>query len=432
MNPQDVSMRKLTGRRLQQERGQTLLLFILFMIVLFLFVGLGIDFGFAYISKAKLSKAVDAACLAGMRNLAQGQTQAALVASNAIAANYGSSGRDVAPPTPQITFSVVNGNTVIDVKASVDINTFFLRALPAMPFYSGASWKTLTVGSSAEATRAKLIMTLVLDVSGSMDPSRAPRSLGGDGTGSGGGIYLPNAVTTFINNFDDTNDVVAMVKFSTIQANVIFGGSPPQPIQPFKQKIINAVNAFTWNGATFSQGGLTNGLVLENNATLQSGQNYIKVVVFATDGLANVVQDDLNCPPTTLVNFGGYDSGTGVGLFDPTTGNSISCGASSFTPADPSDGTALVRANVSQDAEYRAVQVADDMRAGKIIVYSIGVGSGINLQFLRQVANDPALAGTAGYTATSYDGEAVVANDVSQLAPVFQTIASKILLRLTK
>jgi hypothetical protein len=72
------------------------------------------------------------------------------------------------------------------------------------------------------------------------------------------------------------------------------------------------------------------------------------------------------------------------------------------------------------------------MRADGIIVYAIGVGTHINADFLAQVANDPSLAGTPGYVATSYDGEYVVANDVSQLSGVFQTIASKILLRLSK
>ena len=44
------------------NRSQTLILFVLFMFMLILFVGLGIDLGFAYITRARLSKAVDAAC----------------------------------------------------------------------------------------------------------------------------------------------------------------------------------------------------------------------------------------------------------------------------------------------------------------------------------------------------------------------------------
>jgi len=269
----------------------------------------------------------------------------------------------------------------------------------------------------------------VLDVSGSMDPKSGPPP-GGNGSGSGGGKYLPDAVTTFINNFDDTNDNVAMVKFSTVQQNVFYGGSPSQPTHPFRSTIISDVDAFSWNGSTFSQGGLTNGLVLENNATIPPGESIIKIVVFCTDGLANLVQDHLNCPPSKLVNFGGQDPpSTGWNPYDPVTGNGVSCGASTFVSAITGTSKTLNRANISADATYRAVQVANEMRADGIIVYAIGVGTGINATFLAQVANDPS---TPGYVATSYDGEYVVANDVSQLSAVFQAIASKILLRLTK
>ncbi len=421
MNSQVNALRRKSARSRQGEQGQTFLMFLLFMIVLIVFIGLGVDLGFAYITRARLSKAVDSACLTGMRNLYQGQTQAALVASNAFLVNYGSSGRDVAPPVLKITFSTLNSNTVIDVGATVSINTYFIRVLP--------QWKTLAVGSTAEATRSHLIMTLVLDTSGSMDPKRGPPP-GGDGTGSGGGKYLPGAVTSFINNFDETNDNVGMVKFSITQTDVVYSGSPNhQPTQPFKSAIISAVNAFVWSGATFSQGGLTNGLVMENNATVAPGESVVKVVVFCTDGLANVVQDTLNCPPSKLVNFGGQDTGTSYGLYDPVTGNSISCGASQFHSAIDGSMKSLVRANISADATFRAVQVANQMRAAGIIVYAVGVGTGINATFLAQVANDPT---TPGYVATSYDGEYVVANDVSQLSGVFQTIASKILLRLSK
>jgi Flp pilus assembly protein TadG len=421
-------MRKRTRRVMHREDGQTLIMFVLFSVILLVFVGLGVDLGFAYITRSKLSKAVDAACLAGIRNLSQGTVQAGLIASNAFAANYGTSGRDKAPPALTINFGSVNGNTVLDVNASVSINTFFIRVMPTI---GGANWNTLSVGETAESTRANLIMSLVLDVSGSMDPARGPKPAG-DGTGSGGGTYLPNAVTTFINNFDDTNDVVAMVKFSTVQNNVVYGGSPSQPTKPFRNPIITAVNAFTWNGATFSQGGLTNALVLENNATVPPNENIIKVVVFFTDGLANVVQDSLNCSgsTSTLLNFGGQDTGTGYGTFDPTTGNNVSCGATQFK--SQSSGGAMVslnRANISADAKYRAIQVATAMRANKIIVYSIGCGSGVDATFLAQIANDPS---APGYVATSYDGEYAVASNPADLAAVFQTIASKILLRLSK
>ncbi|MGA2137720.1 MAG: pilus assembly protein [Verrucomicrobiia bacterium] len=444
-------MRQNLVRNLQQrQHGQTLLMFVLFMVVLFIFAGLGIDLGFAYITRARLSKAVDAACLAAVRNIGAGTISAGAIATNAFFANYGVSGRDVAPPVPVITYTtdLANNNIAVEVKASVTINTFFIRAMPAI-LPGAPDWKTLTVGSDAVATRKELIMTLVLDVSGSMDPKRAPKSLGGDGTGSGGGIYLPSAVEAFIGNFSDTIDKAAMVKFSTVQQNVFFAGTFPtnsQPTQPFRDAISNDVAAFTWNGATFSQGGLTNGLVMENNAPAAT-TNAIKAVVFFTDGLANTIQDTLSCPPATLANFGGQDATDYVCFYDPITGGNLgggnnscctidgspSCcsGASQFKSSIDGSMKSFDRINVSTEAEYRAVQVANDMRANKTIVYSIGVGSGVNMTFLQQVANDPS-AGLPGFKATSYDGQALVANNPADLGQVFQSVASQILMRLSR
>ncbi len=67
---------KLTG----DDSGQVLLLFALLLPLLILFIGFGIDFGFAYFTKAEISKAADAAALAGMRNLGRGQLQAQAMA----------------------------------------------------------------------------------------------------------------------------------------------------------------------------------------------------------------------------------------------------------------------------------------------------------------------------------------------------------------
>src|ERR1039457_7666567 len=188
MNCEVSAMRRKSAHIIRGEHGQTLLMFLLFMIVLIIFIGLGVDLGFAYITRSRLSKAVDSACLTGIRNLLNGQPAAKAAATAAFFANYGASSRDVNPPVPDVEFTIANKNTAIEVKATVIINTYFIRVLPA--------WKTLSVGSDAQATRANVIMGLVLDHSGSMKPDCGPPC------GSAGGSTLPDAVASFISFFD--------------------------------------------------------------------------------------------------------------------------------------------------------------------------------------------------------------------------------------
>jgi Flp pilus assembly protein TadG len=437
-------MRNIIGRAIQRENGQMLLMFVLLLVVMIGFVGLGVDLGFAYITRAKLSKAVDSACLNGMRNYWQGTAQASLIASNTFVVNYGTSGRDVAPPSLAISFVTSNQNTVLNVQASVAINTFFIRVMPAI---GGASWKTLTVGSSAQATRTKVILALVLDHSGSMDPSHGPPPTG-DGCGSGGGSYLPNAVTTFINFFSDSIDEASMASFgSTATLNV-----PME--QPFKSDITTAASNLFWCGGTFSQGGLTNALVQENGVTIPANQVALQVVVFFTDGLANMIQDTLNCPTPTLWNFGGEDTPTpscpeasGVFFFSPTApdtcpgqnnyscfvvdGNTPSCCNVTQFHSNQNGMESLTRANVTAEAQFRCIQTANDMRNNGILVYSIGLGGAtdVNLPFLAQVAN---ATNYPQYNPSLPVGLALLANDPSQLQTLFTQVANDILFRLTQ
>ena len=416
MNPQVVCMRKTTDHRFQHEQGQTLLMFVLFLIVLFVFMGLGIDFGFAYITRARLSKAVDAAALAGMRSYSQGQAQATLVAKNAFAANYGTSGRDVAAPVPTVTFNTSNSNTTIDVKANVSINTFFLRALPAMPFYSGASWKTLSVGDEAVATRANLIMAVVLDVSGSMN--------------SDGGIGgLKTAVPDFVNQFDNNNDEVAMVTFSC-------GATTPVPITTHFQSPINtavaSLNGISW---TCSERGLTNGLAQTQSVPITAGENVIKVIVFFTDGLANTwYWPGFNCGAADIAPDKTTYSATALNSSKSCNVPSTIAGLSGTVTTSDQCG------DMYAEAEARAEAVANLARSESNIVYSIGFGDPnssfrecghppLNLAFLKNVANTP---DSSTYNPNQLSGDVAIGSNPSDIDQLFQQIASKILLRLTK
>jgi Flp pilus assembly protein TadG len=409
----------LLRQRARQARGQTLLLFAFLVVVLILFTGLAIDFGLAYVTKAQLSKALDAAALAGVHNLTAGNRDD--IARSAFALNYGSPGRDTGPVTPIVTLvtNPTTGQRRLQVSATTTINTFFIRVLP--------QWRTLTVSAAAEALRGRLIMSLVLDRSGSMALN-------------GGWSALPPAVDAFIDMFDDAVDKAALITFaSAVRVDVPMA-------QPFKTEIKNHVlrQQNQYVGATFAQGGLSLGYTEILNTPVQSGENPIKVAVFFTDGLTNVINDSLPwCVASTSLNFGGLDSGNAVGFFDPTTGTCVGAknGSIGGCPGDPCPSTdrftsqingslkSFTRANVTADAQFRALATATAMQQSGIVVYSIGLGNNVDVTFLQEVANDQA---SPIYNPNLPTGRALIAPTAADLQNVFQVIAADILSRLTR
>ena len=429
----------------RREGGQIIPLVALWIVVLIPFVGLSIDLGFAYIAKAQLSKAVDAAALAGISNYYQKAPAPQNIAISTFNANFEPTGtlpsRYASVNGPTITFSTAaNGNETIQVQASTTLNTFFIRMLPAI---GGANWNTLTVGDTGQATRSPVIMTLVLDHSYSMDPNcNLPEGC------TYGGTYLPNAVADFISDFEDTVDKAAVVAF----------GSTVTTLLPMSQPFINQVKQVTaagtivWGGGTDSVGGLTNALVIENSVV--STQAYVKAVVFFTDGQANMIEATSACPTGVNQpwNFGGYlPPGQEQVSFWPTnmpdtyaaqeTGETCTTPGCCSATADryqSFDGTwkNFAMSNVVYDATNRCILVANQMRAAGIYVYCIGfnVGGAGNTDvpdpgFLQQVANDPL---SPSYNPALPVGAALVAGNGADLDQLFQQIAGDIELRLTQ
>ncbi len=415
------------SRNRKNERGQVVILLALSMTLVLLFLALAVDVGFAYVAKAKLSKAVDAACLTAMRNLPQGQATAQALAASSFNVNYATSSLDASPPSINVAFTTDgNGQTLVSITATATIRTFFLGILP--------QYKTWQITDSAQATRGKLVMTLVLDRSGSM-------------TGNGWSAALPPAVTSFVNDFNNSTDEVAMVSFSsnaTIDVAINYNFITP---------ITNKVKAMAFAGGTFGPGGLAYAKSQNESIPVQQGQNVVKVAVYFTDGWVNIIQQTLQCGAVhgaqgtpTLLNFGGYDSGSTVDFFDPSNGsdecsynggNYPSCctGVTGFTSAIDGSFKSFTRSHVTSDSVYDAIQLANAMRSEGMYVYAVGLGNNVDQSFLQQIANDPA---SSAYNPDQPIGMAAFAPScpssqcTAQLQQVFQTIAAKILLRLTK
>jgi Flp pilus assembly protein TadG len=427
------------------EHGQIVALLAVVIPLLIVFVGIAIDLGQAYVAKTTLSKAVDAGALAAMRNLNLGETTATTDATNAFKANYQSISGLGTAPTPVVTWFTsspcTSGNTCVTISATATINTTFLRALSALPGV-GSSFNASTITVSATAQRNPLVMSLILDKSGSM-------------TKNGGSTALPTAVKDFISYFDEGIDNVAEISFSSIDSvDVAMTTS-------FQSPIDSAVEGMSFAGATFAQAGMQDGF--HQILSIPATPNVIRVAVFFTDGWANTnglptnvttstastTHDVLNCtgtsskPSNTPMNYGGCApleaaAGWCSGIFfmSPTTGSTTTCPNATTFPAQDGGGNALsptstAQTDISNDATYRTEQLADVMRnsTNNITIYSIGLGDKINETYLEDLANDPS---APTYNSSQPQGEAVFAPSASQLDAVFQTIASKVLLRLSQ
>ncbi len=302
-------------------------------------------------------------------------------------------------------------------------------------------------------------MSIVVDRSGSMcgGSNQCESGL----TGDDGGEALQSAVPTFLNLFNNSVDEVALLSFSN-------NGRIDFPIGTgFQGPISTLVTEMEFVGGTFGTGAGTGALLsstigapmsladeLNNSVPIIQGQSVVKVMVYFTDGLMNAVQDNFYCgtsAPSVLINYGGLDSGTDVAFFDPTCSPNLAfngcanetghvpewgyCGGSTcynlsgtqvsgmiydaagdicknasgqpvttFLSQQTGQQTTFTRANVTAEAQFRAIVTASNMRGESPVptyIYTIGLGDSVSTTtqaFLAQLANDPSSQWQSYYT----------------------------------
>jgi hypothetical protein len=177
----------------------------------------------------------------------------------------------------------------------------------------------------------------------------------------------------------------------------------------------------------------------------------------------NTIQDNFACPATTLINYGGHDSGSQVDIFDPASGtdwghytsgtgfpydskgdickNASKQVVTNFPSQQSGTQQLLTQSNVTAEAKYRAIQTAIAMRTETPIptfIFTIGVGSGVSSStqaFLAQLANDPSYSTyISGQPAGLffYIPNCPSTTCTTAVQKAFQTIAAKVMLRLTQ
>ena len=179
-----IQLKHSTPRLIQDERGQSMIIAVMTIIALVAVIGLGVDLGIAYAERVSLSRAMDAAALAGAQELPSEEAahQRALEYLNANGYDPGSaciethgsglgggdgsctgseSGTRIIVDTLQFrSGGEANSANRINVRAEQDVQLAFMRVM---------GFDTVPIGASATAENIEdLDIVIVYDRSGSM------------------------------------------------------------------------------------------------------------------------------------------------------------------------------------------------------------------------------------------------------------------------
>lgn len=414
----------IVKRLTKGERGSVMTLGTAAVVAVLLIVGLSVDLGTAYLSRARLYKAVDAAALAAARQTSVDEAEMRRIALQVARANYSGAGVDYA-----VTVSEEEGDaTRVTVTAECDSRTSFLRL---------AGMSDMRVRASGEATRFPLDMSLVLDVSSSLQASNAFDD-------------LQEAAQAFLERFDENVDQVGIVSYSVV-AKVDL----PLDLY-FLDDGLAAIDDLEPLNYTNMDEGLRRGRGQLDAPPARS--EAVKVLVLFTDGRPTAFRDvfDVVDPPDSYdgaIAAGG--SGNGVaGLFHPVNGLKVlgfrrngtavlvpwwwmfgGFGLEDPTPNALPGGLQVNGQNIRLVGTLQAEAQASAARAAGHSVYCIGLGN-VDAEDPDDVPDMDLLARLANEHGASDPsqprGVALLAPTSTELEEVFDTMAERILLRLTR
>lgn len=251
-------------RHFIRQSAQVLPMTALLLVLLVAVVGMAIDSGRAYLVRARLAAAVDAAGLAAARAVTRGEDEdsrkasAVAAARRAFRANYpdGYLGSTPLLRTPQLSFE--QGRVLVDASASASLPL----GLTAVMGFTG-----MDVVASAQAMRRDLDLALVLDVSTSLAPVAQ---------------QVRDAAVLFLERFSPDTDRVALVRFA-------YGAVVDVPVRAgqrgFDRPAMRRQLATTqFAGYTNSAEGLWQGHA-QLNTVLATQRSSLRAMVFFSDGV---------------------------------------------------------------------------------------------------------------------------------------------------
>ena len=388
---------------LRNRRGGVLVFVTVGSVALLGLAGLALDGGMAYLTRAKLSRAVDAGTLAAARTLRQGQKNAEKEAFAVATANGVTA---VGATTVSIEFGT---NAKLQ-------QTVLMRARRTIPMlFSRVVGKyEMTIGAVAEATVPPIDMVLVVDRSGSLETQKS-------------WVPLQNAVKDFVKYFDDDIDQMGMTSFQ-VRAN-----DEVLLTHKFKGAITGGISGMNAAGDTNTGEGLRLGFEQLRLPNVRPGAT--KVVVFFTDGRPTAFRGNVGGADRVLaVNTidddkvrGYFDNPQSIPMNKTPTASGCAGAATCF-------GT-WTEATVREQARANGLASAEALRAAGVFVYTIALGN--------PGATDPLLQPDLPYLETLANvnhkahpmqpaGQSYFAPTADQLGQVFETLAKDLLVRLSK
>lgn len=242
------------------ERGTVIVVFAIMLLVLIGMTALGIEAGRWYTVRAELSKAVDAAALAGAANNSNPDIDVEALAEDFGHENF-FSGYLGTPEsgTGTATFTATKG------EAGRFTVTGNVNAIGILSRLFGVDY--VANAATGLAQRNKVEIMMILDRSGSMDGTPIAN--------------LKTASKAFLKYYEDTEDrdKIGLVSFGTgIKLNWALGTG-------FYSPMVNAINAMSATGATNAEDAIAQaGAQLSDQSSLDPADRVQQFIIFFTDG----------------------------------------------------------------------------------------------------------------------------------------------------
>jgi hypothetical protein len=154
-------------RHLEDERGQTMVITVMFLVILLGFCALVLDVGHAYLAQRRLQSSVDAAALAGADSLPD------VGAANTVAGQYGNGGSNTPFGVDSVKMTVTT-SCLVGVPGCTTANAVTVKETGVVKTYFGGLFGVPSFNVNASATACSpcgskpLDIMLILDRTGSM------------------------------------------------------------------------------------------------------------------------------------------------------------------------------------------------------------------------------------------------------------------------